>query len=117
MNSVLRHRFRGLISRSRPLSIPRMTSLVPSSIPLRIISLEGAARSTSCRAVVLRAAVSIRGRSSVPVIGIVAAWVVVREVPTLTELIGGVVMLAGLAIAVVVVRRRDPFVVIPPDAT
>lgn len=53
----------------------------------------------------------------VPVIGIVAAWAVVREVPTLTELIGGVVMLAGLAIAVVVVRRRDPFVVIPPDAT
>jgi O-acetylserine/cysteine efflux transporter len=53
----------------------------------------------------------------VPVIGILAAWVTVHEVPTLTELIGGAVMLAGLAIAVVVVRQRDPFVVIPPDAT
>ncbi|MGN6503685.1 MAG: EamA family transporter [Pseudolysinimonas sp.] len=52
----------------------------------------------------------------VPVIGILAAWLIVHEVPTVTELIGGAVMLAGLAIAVVVVRRRDPFL-IPPDAT
>lgn len=52
----------------------------------------------------------------VPVIGILAAWLVVYEAPTPTELLGGAVMLAGLAIAVVVVRRRDPFV-IPPDAT
>ncbi|HTL39887.1 MAG TPA: EamA family transporter [Pseudolysinimonas sp.] len=52
----------------------------------------------------------------IPVIGILAAWLLVREAPTPTELLGGAVMLAGLAIAVVVVRRRDPLV-IPPDAT
>jgi O-acetylserine/cysteine efflux transporter len=43
----------------------------------------------------------------VPVVGILAAWVVVNEQPTLTELIGGAVMLVGLAIAVIVWRRRD----------
>lgn len=52
----------------------------------------------------------------VPIIGILAAWVAVGEQPTLSELIGGVVMLAGLAIAVVVLRpRRDRFAVPVPE--
>jgi O-acetylserine/cysteine efflux transporter len=38
----------------------------------------------------------------VPVVGIVAAWIVVNEQPSLTEVLGGAVMLAGLAIAVIV---------------
>lgn len=42
----------------------------------------------------------------VPVVGIVAAWITVNEQPTLSEIIGGAVMLAGLAIAVVVRRRK-----------
>ena len=37
----------------------------------------------------------------VPVIGIFAAWVVQSEVPTVTEIVGGTIMLAGLATAVV----------------
>lgn len=44
----------------------------------------------------------------VPVVGILAAWLVIHEVPTLTEMLGGVVMLVGLAIAVIVLRRREP---------
>jgi len=43
----------------------------------------------------------------VPVIGIFTAWLLVGEEATVSELIGGLVMLAGLAIAVVVVRRRS----------
>lgn len=43
----------------------------------------------------------------IPIVGIVAAWIVVNEQPTLTEIVGGAVMLVGLAIAVVVLRRRD----------
>lgn len=42
----------------------------------------------------------------VPVVGILAAWLVINEQPTLSEVIGGAVMLAGLAIAVIVFRRR-----------
>ena len=38
----------------------------------------------------------------VPVVGIIAAWIVVNEQPSLTEMLGGAVMLAGLAIAVIV---------------
>ncbi|MEO8094928.1 MAG: EamA family transporter [Pseudolysinimonas sp.] len=38
----------------------------------------------------------------VPIIGILAAWLVVNEQPTITEIVGGAVMLAGLAIAVIV---------------
>jgi O-acetylserine/cysteine efflux transporter len=38
----------------------------------------------------------------VPVVGIIAAWIVVNERPSLTEMLGGAVMLAGLAIAVIV---------------
>jgi O-acetylserine/cysteine efflux transporter len=44
----------------------------------------------------------------IPIVGILAAWVVIKEQPTLTELIGGAVMLVGLAIAVIVIRRREP---------
>jgi O-acetylserine/cysteine efflux transporter len=43
----------------------------------------------------------------IPIIGILAAWVIVDEQPTVSELVGGAVMLIGLAIAVVVVRRRE----------
>jgi len=49
----------------------------------------------------------------VPVVGIIAAWLVVNEQPTLTELIGGAIMLVGLAIAVVVWNRPSPGV--PPE--
>jgi O-acetylserine/cysteine efflux transporter len=42
----------------------------------------------------------------VPVIGIAAAWLVQGEVPTVTEILGGAVMLAGLATAVI--TRRGP---------
>ena len=44
----------------------------------------------------------------VPVIGILAAWVVYRENPTASELIGGGIMLGGLAAAVVSRRPRRP---------
>jgi O-acetylserine/cysteine efflux transporter len=48
----------------------------------------------------------------VPVVGILAAWAVVHEQPTPSELIGGAVMLAGLAVAVIVrVPWRRPSVV------
>jgi O-acetylserine/cysteine efflux transporter len=41
----------------------------------------------------------------VPVVGILAAWLVQAEVPTVTEFAGGVIMLAGLAAAVLQPRR------------
>ena len=46
----------------------------------------------------------------VPVIGIAAAWLVQREEPTASDLVGGAVMLVGLAAAVIVFdgRRRGP---------
>lgn len=43
----------------------------------------------------------------IPIVGILTAWIVVHEQPTLTEVIGGAVMLAGLAIAVIVLRPRQ----------
>lgn len=43
----------------------------------------------------------------VPVVGIVAAWLVQGEVPGVLELLGGAVMLAGLAAAVVQWRSRS----------
>jgi len=43
----------------------------------------------------------------VPVVGIIAAWVVQGEVPGVIELLGGAVMLAGLAAAVVQWRRAS----------
>ncbi len=44
----------------------------------------------------------------VPVIGILAAWAVQDEVPTVLELVGGAVMLVGVAAATVSRRRRRP---------
>lgn len=46
----------------------------------------------------------------VPVIGIAAAWIVQHEQPSMTDLVGGAVMLVGLAAAVIVIdgRRRGP---------
>jgi O-acetylserine/cysteine efflux transporter len=44
----------------------------------------------------------------IPIVGIVAAWIAINEQPTLTEMLGGAVMLVGLAIAVLVFRRREP---------
>jgi O-acetylserine/cysteine efflux transporter len=42
----------------------------------------------------------------VPIVGIAAAWIVQDEVPTLLELVGGAVMLAGVAVATIT-RSRD----------
>ncbi|WP_460772946.1 EamA family transporter [Microbacterium sp. GXF7504] len=42
----------------------------------------------------------------VPPVGIVAAWVVLGETPTVTEVVGGVVLLAGVAITTGLLRRR-----------
>ena len=44
----------------------------------------------------------------VPVIGILAAWAVFEEKPTGSELVGGAIMLGGLAAAVVSRRPRTP---------
>ena len=44
----------------------------------------------------------------VPVIGILAAWAVFEEKPTGSELVGGAIMLGGLAAAVVSRRPRAP---------
>jgi len=49
----------------------------------------------------------------VPVIGIAAAWVVQDEVPTTLEVVGGVVMLAGVAAATISRSRRVAPVVTP----
>ncbi|CAN5248779.1 EamA family transporter [soil metagenome] len=38
----------------------------------------------------------------IPIVGIVAAWIVIREQPGVTEIVGGAVMLVGLGIAVIV---------------
>ena len=51
----------------------------------------------------------------VPVVGIITAWLVQNEQPTLTELLGGAVMLAGLTVAVVQRRQiRTPLPTAPP---
>jgi O-acetylserine/cysteine efflux transporter len=44
----------------------------------------------------------------VPILGILAAWVAFHEQPTLTELIGGAIMLGGLAAAVISRRTVAP---------
>jgi O-acetylserine/cysteine efflux transporter len=44
----------------------------------------------------------------VPVVGIVAAGLVQGEVPGVTELVGGAIMLAGSAAAVLQWRRTSP---------
>lgn len=43
----------------------------------------------------------------VPIVGIATAWIVQHEVPSVLELVGGAVMLAGVA-AATVNRRREP---------
>ena len=50
----------------------------------------------------------------VPVVGIIAAWIVVNEQPTVSEIVGGAIMLAGLAVAVMVWRKRSELQ--PPSA-
>lgn len=49
----------------------------------------------------------------VPIIGILAAWLLVGENPTVPELVGGAIMIAGLAVAVVVRRRKPDGLVVP----
>jgi len=50
----------------------------------------------------------------VPVVGIIAAWFAVNEQPSVSELIGGGIMIVGLAIAVVVWRPRPGALTEPP---
>ncbi|MBC7632171.1 EamA family transporter [Aeromicrobium sp.] len=52
----------------------------------------------------------------VPVVGIATAWIVQDEVPTALELVGGAVMLTGVAAATVRGRRPTPAVPIAPSA-
>lgn len=44
----------------------------------------------------------------VPVVGVLSAWVLLGEVPSAGVLIGGAVMVAGLAVATIRRGRRDP---------
>ncbi|QHF23253.1 EamA family transporter [Rathayibacter sp. VKM Ac-2804] len=44
----------------------------------------------------------------VPVVGVLSAWVLLGEVPSVGVLIGGAVMVAGLAVATIRRGRRDP---------
>ncbi len=44
----------------------------------------------------------------VPVVGILTAWLVQAEIPSVTEFVGGAIMLTGLAAAVLQPRRRAP---------
>ncbi len=47
----------------------------------------------------------------VPPVGMLAAWLVLGEVPNLLEALGAVVMLGGVLVAVTSTRRRDPVAV------
>ena len=53
----------------------------------------------------------------VPVVGILAAWLVQGEVPTTTEFLGGAIMLAGLAAAVLQPRQRGAPAATEPNDT
>ncbi|MDY0913587.1 EamA family transporter [Rathayibacter festucae] len=44
----------------------------------------------------------------VPVVGVLSAWVLLGEVPSVGVLVGGAVMVAGLAVATIRRGRRDP---------
>jgi O-acetylserine/cysteine efflux transporter len=44
----------------------------------------------------------------IPIVGIVAAWLVVGEQPAVSEIVGGAIMLLGLAVAVIVWGRKQP---------
>ncbi|QJW37921.1 EamA family transporter [Cellulosimicrobium protaetiae] len=52
----------------------------------------------------------------VPPVGMLAAWVVLDEVPNTAELVGGAVLLLGVATTTGVLRRRPPRGVIIPHA-
>lgn len=52
----------------------------------------------------------------VPPIGILTAWLAQGETPTLLELVGGVVMLAGVAAATITRRPRPQTGAAPPSA-
>lgn len=52
----------------------------------------------------------------VPVVGVLAAWWALGELPTPTEAAGGVLLLAGVAAAVLVGRRRRAAVAVAPAA-
>ncbi|NYE95811.1 O-acetylserine/cysteine efflux transporter [Psychromicrobium silvestre] len=49
----------------------------------------------------------------IPVVGMASAWIVLREVPSSTELLGGALLLAGVAFAVV--RFKKPTVPVKPS--
>lgn len=51
----------------------------------------------------------------IPVLGILAAWVVQGETPTITELVGGTIMLSGLAAAVIQGRPSKSTLVQPTE--
>jgi len=51
----------------------------------------------------------------VPVVGIISAWFVLGELPTALELVGGAVMLTGLAIAVIVWGPRPSVPAVPAE--
>jgi O-acetylserine/cysteine efflux transporter len=51
----------------------------------------------------------------VPVVGILSAWIVFGELPTTLELVGGAVMLAGLAIAVITWGPRASVAPVPGE--
>jgi O-acetylserine/cysteine efflux transporter len=44
----------------------------------------------------------------VPVVGMSAAWLVLNEIPTLAEVMGGLILLLGVAIAVLGGSRKRP---------
>lgn len=44
----------------------------------------------------------------VPVVGMTAAWLVLNEIPTLTEILGGLILLLGVGIAVLGAGRKIP---------
>ncbi|UKA50687.1 EamA family transporter [Arthrobacter sp. FW305-123] len=44
----------------------------------------------------------------VPVVGMTAAWLVLNEIPTLTEILGGLILLLGVATAVLGAGRKIP---------
>ncbi|WP_439898999.1 EamA family transporter [Paenarthrobacter aurescens] len=52
----------------------------------------------------------------VPVIGMTAAWLVLNEIPTLTEVLGGLILLLGVATAVLGAGRKRPDVTVAGPA-
>ncbi|MFH6690091.1 EamA family transporter [Cellulosimicrobium funkei] len=52
----------------------------------------------------------------VPPVGMLAAWLVLDEVPNAAEVVGGVVLLLGVATTTGVLGRRSPGTAVAPDA-